>query len=320
MITIQTPESFAEVLEPEAITKPLQAVLEKLYNWGEQLLLMSPNLLVAFLVLLLFWVCSRIIGASLRRVYHRVTDNPALAHMLETVTRFAVLATGLVVALGVLELDKTVTSLLAGAGVLGLALGFALQNIAANFVSGTLLSIRKPFIVGDVIESNSYFGTVVEVNLRTTNLRTPQGQMVLIPNKEIFEQPIINYTQVGKADAHRRRVDLSVGISYGEDLEHVERVALAAVGGVAARLEEREAELFFQAFGDSSINFVVRFWIEFQRPIHYNAAVSQAIMALKAAFDREGILIPFPIRTLDFGIKGGERLAQVLESRSLGEK
>ena len=106
--------------------------------------------------------------------------------------------------------------MLAGAGVLGLALAFAFQDIAANFMSGIFISFRKPINIGDIVKIKDYMGKVTEINLRDSVIRTFQGQLVIIPNKDIFQNAIENYSMWGK-----RRIDLAVGISYGDDLDKV---------------------------------------------------------------------------------------------------
>ncbi|HEY7214273.1 MAG TPA: mechanosensitive ion channel family protein, partial [Thermoanaerobaculia bacterium] len=127
---------------------------------------------------------------------------------------------------------------------------------------------------------------------------------------QVFENPITNYSTTGV-----RRIDLEVGVSYGDDLEKVRRVAVGAVEQVAARKAETDVELFFEEFADSSIHLVVRFWIDFtSKQADYLAARSEAIERLKRAFDENGITIPFPTRTLDFGVRGGEALSEVLET------
>jgi small conductance mechanosensitive channel len=221
----------------------------------------------------------------------------------------AFVATGIFVALSILQLDKAVTSLLAGAGIIGLALGFAFQDIAANFVSGVLMAIRRPVRLGDVIESNSYFGSVVNINLRSTIIRTMQGQHVHIPNKDIFNKPIVNYSEEGK-----RRIDLKCGVSYGDDLEKVKKIVLEAITSIDYLITKDEITFFYKEFGDSSINFEVRYWVNFKKQPDYLAAPSDGVMRIKKAYDENNIMIPFPIRTLDFGIKGGEILNEQLQT------
>jgi small conductance mechanosensitive channel len=202
-----------------------------------------------------------------------------------------------------------VTTLLAGAGVVGLALGFAFQDIASNFIAGILMAIRNPFLVGEIIETNGFTGTVREISLRSTVLDTFQGQKVILPNAKVFGDPIVNYSARGE-----RRVDLACGVGYGDDLGHAQQVAVAAVEGLAARKDGKPVQLYYTEFGDSSINFVVRFWVDFMRQTDFLEAQSEAIKAVKAAFDRDGVTIPFPIRTLDFDPNGGVDLRAVLKS------
>ncbi|MCA9514891.1 MAG: mechanosensitive ion channel family protein, partial [Myxococcales bacterium] len=189
---------------------------------------------------------------------------------------------------------------------IGIALGFAFQDIAANFVSGVLLAINRPFEVGDLIESADFKGRVEQITLRWTQGRSLDGQVVFLPNKEVFENPITNYNR-----APDRRVAVEIGVAYGDDLEKAEQIALSAVEKLGIHKPERPLELFYTAFGDSSINFVLRFWVESSQHA-WLAARSAAIKAVKVAFDDAGITIPFPIRTLDFGVVGGEPLREAL--------
>ena len=130
--------------------------------------------------------------------------------------------------------------------------------------------------------------------------------MVIIPNKTIFQSPIENYTTLGK-----RRIDLELGISYGDDLDLVKKVTLAAVKDIEGISTEDPTKMFFTSFGDSSINLVLQLWFSTRDDANFLEIRSQAIIAIKKAYDEEKISIPFPIRTLDFGIKGGVALNEV---------
>ncbi len=264
--------------------------------------------MVAVLVLVAFWVAARVIASAIDRALRHTVLHAPLRGLIRTAAFLGIAIAGLFVALGIVGLDKTVTSLLAGVGILGLAFGIAFQDIAANFFAGIFISLRHPFEVGQLVESNGYLGVVADIRLRVTILRLFTGQTVRIPNREVLTNPIINYTETGE-----RRVDISVGVSYGSDLEQVRRVTISAVEALAARHADRPVELFYEGFGDSSINFQLRFWMDLTRQPEFLAARSDAIMAIKRAYDREGIVIPFPIRTLDFGIKGGATLTEALE-------
>jgi small conductance mechanosensitive channel len=302
---VQIPTAALEPIDPPAGHEAVNLVVDKLEGWLGTVIELIPNFAVAVLTLVVAWIIARIVRKVLETGLERTPLAVPLRSLLVTTTSLAILTAGLFVALGVLGLDRTVMSLLAGVGILGLALGFAFQDIAANFIAGIVLSVRRPIHVGDVVETNNFFGTVREINLRSTLVGTPTGQTVVIPNKLVFENPMINYSTLRK-----RRVDLKVGVSYRDDLELVERVAVEAIEGVSARDTGRAVEFFFEDFGSSSIDFVVRFWIGFSRQSDYKAARSAAVMAIKRAFDDNGLSIPFPIRTLD--------LARVDEDRSAG--
>ena len=285
----------------------LDLIQSKLNLWLETVVSKLPDLGLAVLLVVLFWLIAKGVRAGVASTLARVSDNRSVNRLLSTLVYVGLIATGLFFALGVLDLDKTVTSLLAGAGIIGLALAFAFQDAAENLISGVTISVSRPFRVGDFVETNGYLGTVEAINLRSTLIRRAQGQLVMIPNSSVFKSPLINYTETSD-----RRVDLEVGVSYADDLEKAKRVAIEAVEGIEGRNLERDAELFFTGFGGSSIDFVIRFWLTDAYQGSFMAARSDAIVRIKEAFDREGISIPFPIRTLDFGIEGGKTLEEML--------
>ncbi len=288
------------------IEKASKLIYNKIEGWMERFIEMTPNLILAVLLLAVFIITGRLLKGGIHRINSRIPADSGIVVLLGNVVFFAVVAAGIFAALSILHLDKTVTSLLAGAGILGLALGFAFQETAANFLSGVFMTFRKPISLGDIIETNGILGKVIDLNLRATVLETPKGQYVIVPNKSVFYTPIINYSTYGM-----RRLDLEVGVSYGEDLPMVKATVLEAVGSLQGMLEERPPELFYSAFADSSINFTLRLWTDDVSEYNQNRLRSDAMLAIKAAFDKEGITIPFPIRTLDFGIKGGTRLDQL---------
>jgi small conductance mechanosensitive channel len=283
----------------------LDKLVLKLQSWLEQLVVMLPNLLLACLVVVLAVFVARWVQQLVYGLVHRVSGNEPISSLLATVARITVIVIALFFGLGLLQLEKTVTSLLAGVGVLGLALGFAFQDIAANFMSGFLMAIRGPFSVGDLIDVGGHRGVVKHIALRATEIETLDGLSVLIPNKDVFQNPIVNYTRT-----EPRRLDLEVGTAYCDDMEKVRRVVLEAVADLELRAPDRALEFYFDAFGDSSIDFTVRIWLSRSDEITYRSARSEAMIAVKKAFDAEGITIPFPIRTLDFGaaVVGGARI------------
>lgn len=296
------------------VEKPFKLVSDKVEGWITDLIAMLPNLVVAIIIVILFYVLARLARGAASNLFRRFSANLAVNSLFANIIFIALLITGAFIALGVLQLTTAVTSLLAGVGIVGLALGFAFQDIAANFISGILIAFQQPFRVGDIIENNDYMGTVTDISLRITTINTFQGLEVLIPNKNLFQDIVVNYTRTNE-----RRVDLDVGVSYGDDLTKVKRVTLEAVSKLNSIDKSRDVTLFFKEFGDSSINFSVRFWAKSPRQMDYLAALSDAVMAIQVAYNENDIMIPFPIRTLDFGIKGGEKLSEMVLQHSNGK-
>jgi len=288
------------------LKEAIQLVFGKIESWLEIVVSMLPNLVVATLVLIAFYFIAKIVRGLFSKTIIRFVGSTALSSLFTTIVHFAIVAMGLVIALNILQLKQTVTSLLAGAGIIGLALGFAFQDIAANFMSGILMAIRKPIMVGDIVETNGYMGTVEKINLRVTVVKTFQGLHVIIPNKEVFQSPLTNYTKTNE-----RRIDLECGVSYEDDLHKVKKIAEETIMSLSFLLEGKEVNLYFTSFGDSSINFKLMFWITYPDQPGFMKARSEAIMSLKQAFDENGITIPYPIRTLDFGANDGIKFSEV---------
>ncbi len=295
----------------ESIQSATALITQKLTEWGEQGILLLPNAVVAVIVILIFAVVGIFVGKGVRAILSRLLKNVSLVNFLGSLARLCVFLIGFIIALYVLKLDRAVISLLTGVGIIGIALGFAVQDIAANFISGIALVSRdeRPFRVGDIVETNTHMGVVKEINLRDSMILCFDGRTVYIPNKSIFQEAVINYTTLGK-----RRVDLVVGVSYGENLREVKRVTLEALSSISVA-EKDSVRLYYEEFGDSSINFSVRFWIAETEQPQYLEARSEAVMRIHEAYDKAGITIPFPIRTLDFGIKGGQTLTEALDER-----
>lgn len=299
----------------QALDNPLETIINKLESWGASFIELLPNLVVAVLLVVAFWLVARLVRKLVWRGMDRVSSYTQLNKLLSTTAYVAMLAAGVFIALGVLGLDQTVAALLGGAGIIGLALAFAFQDIAGNFMSGILLSIRRPFYEGDIIETNDYFGVVDEITLRSTRMRTFQGQFVIIPNSSVFQNPLKNYSRLGK-----RRVDLRCGVAYGDDLDKAEQLAIKAIEGIEYRDTSKEVDVYYEEFGGSSINFVIRFWVDFKKQTDFLKAQSDGIKRIKQAFDEGGITIPFPIRTLDFGVVGGVNLNEVLPQQMYAGK
>ncbi len=185
--------------------------------------------------------------------------------------------------------------MLGALGIGGIALAFAAQDVLSNFVAGVLLQVRRPFRVGDEIGSGDYEGRVEDVNLRTVRMKTYDGGTVYLPNAEVLQSPIINYTKTPL-----NRTSLAVGVAYDSDLEQVRSIILAACVGAEEVVAAPPPEAWVEQFGDSSINVAVRYWHASDIASRWRARNAVAV-SVKRAFDEAGVTIPFPQRTLWFG-------------------
>ncbi|WP_020539188.1 mechanosensitive ion channel family protein [Lewinella cohaerens] len=280
---------------------------EKLEGWVNSIVVAVPNLILAAIVLAIGIFLARYVNKYVQKIITRFSDNRSVNSLISSVFTAVFVLMVIMIVLSILQLDTALQSLLAGAGVAGLAIGLALQDPIVNLFSGIMMSTKRSFHLGDLVESNDFFGTIKSINLRSTVIETLQGQEVIIPNKITYQNPFKNYST-----NNRRRIDLSCGVSYGDDLEKVRDLAIKTIERSVTITKGSEVELFFNEFGSSSINFTLLFWIDDYRQKNYLKAQSDAIIAIKKAFDENDIMIPFPIRTLDFGIKGGEKIADAL--------
>lgn len=288
------------------VAQPIETVIQKLEGWLDTFINMLPNMVVTLFLLIIFLVLARYGSKLFKKLFSKTSSNQALEQLFSTVIYGAILSIGLFIMLGVLGLNKALTSILAGIGVLGLALGFAFQDIAANFLSGIILAFRRPFKTGHIIEIKGIMGTVTKTNLRDSIIETFQGQEVYIPNKDFLQNAFYNFSVL-----QRRRIDIVVGVSYAEDLEKVEAVVSSAIKNLEGVVDKDMMVFDYSEFDSSSINFNIRFWIKYPGEPSYFVMRSKAIKIIKKVFDEQDITIPFPIRTLDFGIKGGQNLSQM---------
>ena len=282
--------NIIEKIELKSIFSLLE---ERLVSWYEIVIKSIPNIIASIFIILIFIFLAKLARKVFSKVLPRISKNEAVTSLLDTIIYFIIILIGFFVSLEILHLDKTVTSLLAGAGVLGLALGFAFQEIASNFVSGIFIAFREPYKLGDIVQLDQHFGKITNINLRTTSITTFQGLEIIIPNKHMFTKPFTNFTTTPK-----RRIDIEVGVSYEDDLEKVEKVTKEALLNINEIIKDEEPEVFFKEFSDSSINLVARIWIHYPENQAFLKARHKAIINIKKHYDKNGISIPFPIRTI----------------------
>ncbi len=285
---------------------------QKLQNWVEAAIKLLPNVLLAILVLLLFFLLAKILGRVIKNLTQKAIDSKEVISLLSSIVKIIIASSGLFIALDLVGLKGTVTSLLAGAGIVGLAIGFAFQDMTENLISGIGMSIRKPFKIGDIIQANGVFGSVEAINLRNTIVSTFAGQREIIPNKLLFRNILTNFT-VNQV----RKIEIPVGISYADDPEQAAELITNALNKHEFIYDPQQTAVYAESFNDSSINLLVWLWIDYPGEVGFMEARHQAIVTIKQTLNEAGIVIPFPIRTIDFAIKGGEDLATMLNQSQL---
>lgn len=267
------------------VEQAISLVYDKLRGWLHAIILMLPNLAAAIVVVVVFTFLSRLVGRGLRNVLRRVwKNNDVIIVLVGKTVSAGVFLTGLLTALSILDLDKPVTSLLAGVGVMGIALGFAFQDIASNFMSGILISVQHPCEVGDLIKTGNFIGKVERIALRSTTIRTFQGPLVTIPNKDILQSPLTNYTRSG-----HRRVEIRTSVQADDDIERVKEIVTLAVSSMDGLEKGSEVEVYFEEIDESGTQLVVWLWVEYVEERDYIAARSEAIIRIKKAFSQGGL-------------------------------
>jgi len=290
----------------QQFTEAFDKLYNKIFSWIDKIVLALPNILLATIFLVLSIFIARRLKNFVCKLLGKTTNNQTVIGVLSNIIVAAFMLLVIFVVLNILNLDDALTALLGTAGVAGLAVGLALQDPLVNLFSGVIMSVRDYYQIGDLVETNGFFGKIRQITLRSTLIDMPDGQEVIVPNKEVLQSPLKNFSHNG-----RRRIDITCGVAYGDDLDKAKRVALGAIEEYLDINESRPLQFYYTEFGDSSINFVIRFWKKITEQADYLEARSNAIIAIKKAFDKEGITIPFPITTLDFGVVGGVNINDI---------
>ncbi len=294
------------------LQKAATQVVDKLDTWGLNAVKMLPNLVVAIIVLIFFWLVAIVADRVVRRMVSRISPYAHIVNLIAHLSRLMVVAVGVILALSAMSLDRAVASMLAGVGIVSIALGFASKDIAGDYMAGFIIHFTHPFRSGHIIQVGKFFGYVDSIEMRATTCHTQQGQRVIIPNRKIIEGEIINYSISGV-----RRVDLTISVSYSVDLQELEDLVTEAVKSLESRNSDRPVELFYEEFNGTAISFMVRFWTAPEQSVFLKAR-SEAIKAIDQAFKDHEITLPSQNVSLDFGITGGPSLREQLEGLNLG--
>jgi small conductance mechanosensitive channel len=288
-------------------------ITAKLQGWWDVFIENLPNLGIAIFVLMVSYFLSRLVFKGSYKLISKRVSQDSVSKLIARVISLTIVLGGLLLALVALNLGKSVTGLLTGAGISGIIIGLALQGTLSNTVAGIVLSFRKNISIGNWIETNSFSGEVVDIDLNFLVLRESDNNMVILPNKTVMESPFKNYSLTSKM-----RVVIECGVAYESNLEEVKSITTSVINKYFDQNEINETpEFYYTEFGSSSINFISRFWIYGKSGVDKLKAKSKIIMELKKAFDQNNITIPFPIRTLhldDTSIRSSKSIQDLMKS------
>ncbi|OYX66704.1 MAG: mechanosensitive ion channel protein MscS [Sphingomonadales bacterium 32-64-17] len=250
-----------------------------------------PNLALALVVLILTWLVAKFAVRIADRIVGHTHVRTDLKNLTATAVRLFIWILGTLIAAAVAIPGFTPAGLIAGLGVGALAIGFAFQDIFENFLAGVLIMLRDKMNIGDWVDAEGVSGTVEKITLRETHIRQFSGELTILPNSMIFKNAVKIHT-----DQPVRRYDLMVGVSYDCSLPEAEAAILRALESVESISREKPVDAFARAFGGSSIDFLVRWWVDTERENQF-LVQRDVIYAIKRELDEAEIDIPFPIVT-----------------------
>lgn len=267
----------------------LQQIPDALERLTERFLTFLPDLLAALVLFIAGLYLTTLVVRLITNMLQRRNVKPEAVQVITQVSRWSLVA--LVTISTLQQINFDLTAFVAGLGVVGFTIGFALKDISENFVAGLMLLLQRPFELGDLIRVGEFEGRVLEVSLRATEMETLDGQNVLLPNALVYTSPLYNFSR-----SPLTRISVDVGVAYDSDLDEVRRVTLAAIADLSAVLADPAPFVIFHTFGDSTINLTVYYWID-ERETRKLVARDLGVTTVKRAYERAGIEIPFPIQT-----------------------
>ncbi len=246
----------------------------------------TPRVFGAMVVLIIGWIIINQLIRGIHQAFEKLNFDEALEGFIESLISIALKIVLFITVAGMLGIQMT--TFVAMFGAAGLAIGLALQGSLANFAGGVLILVFKPFKIGDYIEAQGFNGTVQKIEILYTLLKTPSNEIVVIPNGELSNNPMMNYSKKGT-----RRVDMIFGIGYGDDIDKAEKILKDLIKKEKTVLDTPEPTFFVHELADSSVNLQVRAFAKTDDSWTLPYTMNRKV---KKAFDAAGISIPYPQR------------------------
>lgn len=246
------------------------------------------TVLTAILIIIVAKIVSVAIGRSVERVLEVRDVDRGVRFAAGRITRYVIILIGIFVAIGTLGIDTS--AIMGAAAVLLVGIGFGLQKLAENFISGLLVLIERPVRKGDFIDAGGVLGVVDDIGLRATRVTSRDGVQVILPNSHLMSSIVINYSQ----PSHERRFQIDIGVAYGTDLELASKIIVDVAKAEPKVLDAPAPEVRHMGFGDNAIHLILLVWIaEAKEDLIVG---SRLRFALDKAFREHKISIPFPQR------------------------
>ena len=277
----------------KSFSDQLQLNLE---NWANAFIEYLPNFILALLCLIFFVFLAKYVSKLLRKILNKTKAQESIKVISAKILRISIILIGFFIALGILDLNKVLTTVLGAAGVISLVIGLALQGTLHNTFAGLILSFLPKIQIGDWIETNDHAGKIIDINLRSLVLQTADQNYVIIPNAKIIDSDFKNYSRTP-----RGRISITCGVGYESDLDFVQKITTQAVEKEFPQRAMESIQFYYTGFENSSIDYILWFWSDVRDQRDVYDGRHRAILAIKKAYNKNGINIPFPIRTLDFG-------------------
>ncbi len=272
----------------QAVDQRLTTVINKAQNLIDRSVESLPLLIIAIVTFILFWLFGGWITDN-NRLLNKIAPNRFIANLLGQILHLVIILIGLIMALSLLDATSLLSTILGAAGIIGLAVGFAVKDTVENYIASILLSLRNPFEFNDFVDIGGNLGNVARLTTRATILISPDGNHIRIPNAMVFKAVIVNYTR-----NPQRRFQFDIGVDSAQDLKVAQRIALKTISSIEGILQEPKPQAFVQELGD--FNVVIRFycWVD-QANFDFGKVRSEAIRLCKLAFDEANIIMPEPI-------------------------
>lgn len=253
------------------------------------------NILTALLIFGVSYYAGVWLSRLLNRVLQRSNAEPGVSHLLSQILKWTFISLGFITAL---QRFFNVTAFLTGLGIIGFTIGFALQNIMQNFVSGALLLVQRPFKIGDSVNIAAFDGVVLKIGLRTTEIQTLDGRIVFMPNADVIAQPIINYTR-----SDTRRIEIPLSLEHRANFRLARDVILHQIQTIPGFIPDPAPQVLFQNFGASSMDLNVLFWVN-TKTVATSTARDEALIRIKESFEKHGVEISRPVQVqIEPGVK-----------------